>query len=72
MRKNSYKEKPSHEQAECIRRMETEPDYRYRELLVSLKSLAADFPALSISGVLPKDGQSLGTVVAEWREYRGL
>ena len=72
MRKNSYKEKPSHEQAECLRRLESEPDYRYRELLVSLKSLAAEFPALSVPGILPKDGAALGSAVAEWREYRGL
>ncbi len=72
MRENSYKEKPSHEQAECLRRLENEPDYRYRELLVSLKSLAVDFPALTIHGQLPKPGEALGTAVAEWRAYRGL
>jgi hypothetical protein len=32
-RQNVYVEKPSHEQAEYARRIESEPDFRYRELL---------------------------------------
>ncbi len=72
MRKNSYKDKPTHEQAECLRRIQSEPDFRYRELIAICKSLAVQHPALAFYGQKPKAGAAPGSIVDQWRSLRGL
>ena len=72
MRKNSYKEKRFDEQAECVKRIENEPDYRYRALLEIYRSLVVHYPPLTLYGVKPADGAAPGAVVEEWRSFRGL
>jgi glycosyltransferase involved in cell wall biosynthesis len=72
MRKNSYKEKRSDEQVECMRRIENEPDYRYRMLISICRSLAAQHPGLTLYGQKPAEGAPMGSVVDQWRAFRGL
>jgi glycosyltransferase involved in cell wall biosynthesis len=72
MRKNSYKDKPSHEQAECVRRIQSEPDFRSRQLVSIFQSLAVQHPGLTFYGQKPGEGAALGSIVDQWRSLRGL
>jgi glycosyltransferase involved in cell wall biosynthesis len=72
MRKNSYKDKPFHEQAECMKRIENEPDFRYRQLIEIYQSQVAQHPELTFYGQKPQPGAAMGSVVDQWRTLRGL
>ncbi len=68
LRKNSYKDKRSDEQAECVKRIESEPDYRYRVLLENLsqpgRSISADD---AVRSKACRRREATGSVVEEWR-----
>lgn len=70
-RLNSYVEKPSHEQADYIRRIQTEPDFLYHELKKLVLYIApAPLPLLPRIYVLRE--AKPGELVEKWRAQRGL
>jgi len=71
MRKNVYKERPSHEQAECIKLMR-EPGFAERELIAAVSSLAQVHPQVCMYGHRVTDETKPGEIVRHWREWRGL
>ena len=71
LRKNSYLEKKSEEQAECRRRIAREPEFRYRELMDTVQVLAARIPDL-VSVVFTPDDAAPGAAVDALRAVRGL
>jgi len=71
LRPNSYVEKRSDEQAECRRSMAEEPDFRYRELMATLRALAARHSDLVSVAWIP-NGVAPGSIVEELRAMRGL
>jgi len=72
-RRNSYIEKPCHEQAEYLRRIKAEPDFLYRELLEIAAAYALKKP-LSPPDVpaAPETDKSPGWQVRHYRRLRGL
>lgn len=71
LRPNSYVEKRSDEQAECRRAIVQEPEFRYRELMATLRSLAASHPDL-VSVAWISDDVAPGEIVEGLRAVRGL
>lgn len=73
-RRNSYIEKPCHEQAEYLRRIEEEPDFLCRELLEIASAYALKKPTWPPNIPLPpKNGdKSPGWQVRYYRWLRGL
>lgn len=71
LRKNSYLERKSEEQADCRRRLAREPEFRYRELMDTLKVLAGRHPEL-VSVVWTPDDVAPGSTVDALRAVRGL
>ncbi len=70
-RRNSYIEKPFHEQAEYLRRMRAEPDFLERELADIIRSNICRHPEDVLVPPAAKD-DSLGENVARSRVLRGL
>jgi glycosyltransferase involved in cell wall biosynthesis len=68
-RPNSYVEKPSHEQAEYLRRIEFERGFLQRELILLF---AARFRHEPIPVELPPNPGTPGWYVTEYRKIRGL
>jgi hypothetical protein len=70
-RKNSYVERPSHEQRECLRRMREEPDFRAHELQAIIAGMIRQhpegMPRIDLSADVP-----LGEIVRRNRRLRGL
>ena len=71
LRPNSYIEKRSDEQAEASRRIAAEPDFRYRELMATLRSLAGQHPDL-VSEAWIGENVVEGAIVERLRALRGL
>ncbi len=71
-RKNSYREKPSHEQAEYVWRIQSEPDFICRELLAIVRTLVIKHPETILRAPTPPEGAPLGWFVEQMRAYRGL
>ncbi len=73
-RRNSYVEKPCHEQAEYLRRIKSEPDFLYRELLEIAAAYALKKPTWppNIPKASPTGDRSLGWQVRHYRWLRGL
>jgi glycosyltransferase involved in cell wall biosynthesis len=74
-RRNSYVEKPSHEQARYVARMAQERGFVYRELAaLALAHSAALFrlPAKRLPKIPPAPDESLGWQVTQARRIRGL
>jgi hypothetical protein len=63
-RPGSYVLKPSHEQADYLRRMEEDPDFIVHELLATLETSAVP--------LLAADGEAPGSLVTLYRQLRGL
>jgi glycosyltransferase involved in cell wall biosynthesis len=71
-RRNAYVEKPSYEQAEYIRRMQSEPDFLYHEARDILEYYFKTYPELAIRvgewvGFAPR-----GYRIEQARRFRGL
>jgi hypothetical protein len=71
LRKDSYLERKSEEQTNCRRRLAQEPEFRYRELMDTLKVLAGRHPEL-VSVVWTPEGVTPGSAVDALRAARGL
>jgi hypothetical protein len=71
LRPGSYRERRSEEQAEWSRRMTGDPEFRYRELMDTLRSLAGKHPDLVSETWIPDD-VSPGEIVEALRAVRGL
>jgi len=72
MRKNVYKERPCHEQAEYLARLEKESGFIERELIAAVGSLAQVHPQINMYGHEVTDQTKPGEIVRNWREWRGL
>ena len=73
-RRNSYRDRPSHEQAEYIRRIQTESEFLHREWLEIAAAYAqnrARSPIPTLPQFLVKRMPS-GWLVEYWRQIRGL
>jgi hypothetical protein len=71
LRPGSYRERLCGEQAEWSRRMADEPEFRYRELMDTVRSLAGKHPDLVSETWIPED-VSPGEIVEGLRAIRGL
>ena len=71
-RKNSYIEKPSHEQEAYVRRIESEPDFLYRETLARLKGSILQCAHLIMQTPEEMYERPSGETVNEFRKNRGL
>lgn len=75
-RKNSYRDKPSHEQAAYLERMRTEPDFIERELLaITRATMFNTYEVWQRRGEGPREvtpTSPRGAQVEEWRRFRGL
>lgn len=73
-RPNSYRHRPSHEQADYVRRIQTDPDFLDDELLEIAAAYALNRPRSPIA-VPPEDvinQMPPGWLVDQWRQIRGL
>jgi hypothetical protein len=70
-RPNSYIEKPSHEQAEYLRRMKEEPDFIVRELAAIIETQIGRHPE-DLPRAHDWSGSAPGTAVRRLRVARGL
>jgi hypothetical protein len=73
-RRNSYQDKPSHEQAEYVRRIREDKNFLAGELLEIATAYALNRPRSRIA-VLPRSIVNLlppGWQVNQWRRIRGL
>ena len=73
-RPNSYRHRPSHEQADYARRIQEDPDFLAGELLEITTAYALNRPRSPIA-VLPRSIVNLmppGWQVNRWRQIRGL
>ena len=73
-RRNSYVEKPCHEQAEYLRRIRAEPDFIANEMR-AIEQAQADGKIYSpVKITMPEEPESLppGWQVEQWRAIRGL
>ncbi|HRE49479.1 MAG TPA: glycosyltransferase family A protein [Aggregatilineales bacterium] len=70
-RRNSYIEKPSHEQADFLARLENQPDFWYRELILAVDAHVRD--RLPIRALPPRpENAPPGWGIAYMRYLRGL
>lgn len=70
-RRNSYVEKPSHEQADYARRIQHDPEVRYHELMDVIRSSEA-VRTVFFAHYAPSEIPDYGEMVEQWREVRGL
>jgi glycosyltransferase involved in cell wall biosynthesis len=71
LRPNSYLEKRSDEQADASHRIAAEFEFRYRELMATLRSLAGQHPDL-VSEAWIREDVAEGEIVEQLRAVRGL
>jgi glycosyltransferase involved in cell wall biosynthesis len=73
-RRNSYREKPCHEQAEYVRRIRSEPDFLSRELLAITMACVLGKTQPPIDVKMPDLPEAVppGWLVEQWRMIRGL
>ncbi len=72
LRKNSYKEKPNHEQTAYTRRIETRRWFALREALAIARVHLLRLPMQSPVHAPPPSPQTPGWTVAQYRKFRGL
>jgi hypothetical protein len=72
LRKNSYIEKPCHEQAAYIARIESERWFMLREALAIAKVHFFRLPMRAPDFSPPPDEEALGWEVSQYRKFRGL
>jgi hypothetical protein len=70
-RKNSYVERPCHEQRECLRRMREEPDFRVHELQAVIAAMMRQHPG-SVPRIPVSEDVPPGEIVRRNRRLRGL
>jgi hypothetical protein len=70
-RKNSYVERPSHEQRECLRRMREEPDFRAHELQAIIAGMIRQHPE-GVPRIQLSEDVPPGEIVRRNRRLRGL
>lgn len=70
-RRNSYQERPSHEQAELARRLREEPDLQFRELLEITRSFLVR-GARPVLTPTPVENAPPGWIARQLRQIRGL
>lgn len=70
-RKNSYVEKPFHEQEAYWARLQREPDLQYRELLAGFMEIAQRAPNMTRHGGIAADTRH-GSITEGYRALRGL
>ncbi|QIF05513.1 glycosyltransferase family A protein [Roseimicrobium sp. ORNL1] len=70
-RKNSYVERPSHEQRECLRRMREEPDFRATELQAIIAGMIRQHPE-GVPRIQLSEDVPPGEIVRRNRRLRGL
>ena len=73
-RKNCYREKPSHEQADYLHRMRTEPDFIAKEWLAITRAYAFGNtkPPFKAQGPRNLADAPPGSIIEQWRRERGL
>lgn len=73
-RPGSYVQKPCHEQAECVRRIREEPDFRYREAVEIAAAYVLQRVKSPTDVPIPRPLEELprGWLVEQWRRVRGL
>lgn len=72
-RRNSYRDKPSFEQAEYARRIQAEPDFLYREAWEIATAYFTHRPEWPPDIPKPDSNrQGPGVIVNHWRQLRGL
>lgn len=75
-RPNSYRNGRSDEQAECVRRLQTDGDFLERELLDIVTAYVLNKPHwppnVKVHGVPAGETQPPGWIVEQWRGIRGL
>lgn len=70
-RTNSYLETPSHEQADYVRRIETDPEIRYRELMLMV--CQPDYARRTFDHhFAPNEIPKPGALIESWRAIRGF
>jgi glycosyltransferase involved in cell wall biosynthesis len=72
LRKNSYIEKPCHEQAAYVERIESDRWFMLREALAISRVHMFRLPMHGPKFSPPPDDQALGWEVSQFRKYRGL
>ncbi len=72
LRKNSYKEKPSHEQTAYTQRIETTRWFALREALAIARVHLLRLPMQSPVHAPPPNPQTPGWTVSQYRKFRGL
>lgn len=70
-RRNSYLEKPCHEQREYLQRLEVEDDLLYRETLLALEHKLCGFEPVSVLAGAPANPPP-GWEISMYRKMRGL
>ncbi len=70
-RKNSYVERPCHEQRECLRRLREDPDFRVHELQAVIAALMCQHPE-SVPRIQLAEEVPPGEIVRRNRRLRGL
>jgi glycosyltransferase involved in cell wall biosynthesis len=72
LRRNSYRDKPSHEQQDYVRRIQTEPDFLDREWQ-AIRDASARGAGIQVPDMPPRpDPLPPGWIVDQWRRIRGL
>jgi glycosyltransferase involved in cell wall biosynthesis len=71
-RRNAYREKSSREQTEYARRIQSEPDFLYREMLAVARYCTLTNPEIILRTVKRPDAAPRGRRVEESRRFRGL
>lgn len=72
LRKNSYQERPCHEQAEYLKGIETDRLFMAREVMRIVRLQARNLPVHRPHFTPPPDADALGWEVSQFRKYRGL
>ena len=70
-RRNSYVERPSHEQQQCLRRMREEPDFRAHELQAIIAGMIRQHPE-GVARIQISEDVPPGEIVRRNRRLRGL
>jgi glycosyltransferase involved in cell wall biosynthesis len=72
LRKNSYRERPCHEQAACVRSIENDRLFMLREACRVVRMHVRRLPVHIPNFTPPPDAGALGWEVSQFRKYRGL
>ena len=71
-RRNSYIEKPCHEQAACLERIRNQPWFLFKETLAIARIHLRKLPMLAPAVAAPPSPQTPGWYVTQFRKIRGL